>query len=103
MKNGSRSATTLPENAALPFVIPTEAYPDFLLRVASDVHVCGSPQREPHAVPRSPGLDRKSGGAEWRDLRFSSPFLKMFFDRAYPDFLFVGAKAHPKTAVAEAL
>jgi hypothetical protein len=46
MKNGSRSATTLPENAALPFVIPTEAY---------------------------------------------------------PDFLFVGAKAHPKTAVAEAL
>jgi hypothetical protein len=53
--------------------------------------------------PEATGLDRKSGGAEWRDLRFSSPFLKMFFDRAYPDFLFVGAKAHPKTAVAEAL
>jgi hypothetical protein len=30
-------------------VIPTGAYPDFLLRAASDEHVCGSPQREPHA------------------------------------------------------
>jgi hypothetical protein len=27
----------------LPFVISTGAYPDFLLRVASDVHLCGSP------------------------------------------------------------
>jgi hypothetical protein len=27
-------------------------------------------------------LDRKSGGAQWRDLRFSGPFLGMFFDRA---------------------
>jgi hypothetical protein len=26
-------------------------------------------------------LDRKSGGAQWRDLRFSGPFLGMFFDR----------------------
>jgi hypothetical protein len=25
------------------------------------------------------GLDRKSGGAQWRDLRFSGPFLEMFF------------------------
>ena len=25
-------------------------------------------------------LDRKSGGAQWRDLRFSGPFLEMFFD-----------------------
>ncbi len=32
-------------------------------------------------------LDRKSGGAQWRDLRFSGPFLEMFFDRADPDFL----------------
>jgi hypothetical protein len=24
-------------------------------------------------------LDRKSGGAQWRDLRFNGPFLEMFF------------------------
>jgi len=28
---------------SLPLVIPTEAYPDFLLRAASNDHVCGSP------------------------------------------------------------
>jgi HlyD family secretion protein len=28
------------------------------------------------------GLDRKFGGAQWRDLRFSGPFVEMFFDRA---------------------
>jgi hypothetical protein len=27
-------------------------------------------------------LDRKSGVTQWRDLRFSGPFLGMFFDRA---------------------
>ena len=26
-----------------PFVIPTEAYPDFLLRSTKQVHVCGFP------------------------------------------------------------
>ncbi len=30
-------------------------------------------------------LDRSA--AQWRDLRFSCPFLEMFFDRADPDFL----------------
>jgi hypothetical protein len=30
---------------------------------------------------------RKSGGAKPRDLRFHGPFVEMFFDRAYPDFL----------------
>jgi hypothetical protein len=43
MKNSSRSATTLPGSTALPLVIPTGAYPDFLLRAASNVYVCGSP------------------------------------------------------------
>jgi hypothetical protein len=28
------------------------------------------------------GLDRKSGGAQWRDLRFGGSPLEMFFDRA---------------------
>jgi hypothetical protein len=39
-----------PGSTALPLVIPpapacrgTGAYPDFLLRAASDVHLCGSP------------------------------------------------------------
>ena len=43
MKNGCYSATTLPGRTAHPFVISTEAYPDFLLLAASDDHVCGSP------------------------------------------------------------
>jgi hypothetical protein len=25
-------------------------------------------------------VDRKSGGAQWRDLQFSGPFSEMFFD-----------------------
>jgi hypothetical protein len=43
MKSGSCSATTVPRRTALPFVISTEAYPDFLLRAAGKDHVCGSP------------------------------------------------------------
>jgi hypothetical protein len=43
MKNGPGSATTPPGSTALPFVISTEAYPDFLFRAVRDVHVCGSP------------------------------------------------------------
>jgi hypothetical protein len=39
----------LPRSSRFPLVIPTGAYPDFLLRAVSDVHVCGSSQREPHA------------------------------------------------------
>jgi hypothetical protein len=34
-------ATTPYETVALPFVIPTEANPDFLLRCARQSHVCG--------------------------------------------------------------
>jgi hypothetical protein len=26
------------------------------------------------------GLDRKSGAAQWRDLRFGGSYLEMFFD-----------------------
>jgi hypothetical protein len=43
MKNGSCSATTVDGDTALPFVISTEAYPDFLLRAAGNDHVCGFP------------------------------------------------------------
>jgi hypothetical protein len=43
MKNGFCSATSLSGSAALPFVISTEANPDFLLRAAGNDHVCGFP------------------------------------------------------------
>ena len=63
-ESGSCSATTVAGSTALPFVISTgaqrsgeicgvsgpslgsvfdRAYPDFLLRAAREVHVCGSP------------------------------------------------------------
>ena len=32
-------------------------------------------------IIKATGLDRKSGGAQWRDLRFGGSFLEMFFDR----------------------
>jgi len=32
-------------------------------------------------IIKATGLDRKSGGAQWRDLRFGGPFLEMFFDK----------------------
>ena len=51
MKNGPSSATTVAGSAALPFVISTEAQ--------RSGEICG----------------------------VSGPFLEMFFDRAYPDFL----------------
>jgi hypothetical protein len=73
----SRKATTLP------FVISTEACQDFLLRAASDGHVCGSPQKEPHADHQShesPQEIRTS--AVERSLCGCSP-VEMFFRRAY--------------------
>jgi hypothetical protein len=33
-------------------------------------------------IIKATALHRKSGGAQWRDLRFSGPFVGMFFDRA---------------------
>jgi hypothetical protein len=46
-----------------PLVIPTEAYPDFLLRDASNGHVCGSPQREPHGVHQRHGSRQEIRGS----------------------------------------
>jgi hypothetical protein len=43
MKNGSCSATTVDGGTALPFVISTEAYPDFLLRTVGSDHGCDFP------------------------------------------------------------
>jgi hypothetical protein len=52
-----------PWNHRPPLVIPTGAYPDFLLRAASDVYVCGSPQREPYADPQRHGSPQEIRGS----------------------------------------
>jgi hypothetical protein len=63
-------------SAALPFVISTEAYPDFLLRAADNDGVYGFLFSSRSLWKRRPTLchlDRSA--AQWRDLRFqrSSP------------------------------
>jgi hypothetical protein len=45
-------ATVLSHSTALSF-LSSRAYPDFLLHSSHRCHLCGSPQREPHAVVRS--------------------------------------------------
>jgi hypothetical protein len=43
---------------------------------------CAALRRESRMqIPNTTGLNRKSGGAQWRDLRFGGSFLGMFFDR----------------------
>ena len=42
-ENGFCSATALHGSVALPFVIPTGAYPDFLLRGTTNGRGCGFP------------------------------------------------------------
>jgi hypothetical protein len=59
------------------------AYPDFLLRVASDVHVCASPEREPHADHQRHGSPQEiRGSVVERSAVSAVPSLGMFFDRA---------------------
>ena len=82
MKNGSCSATTLPGSTALPFVVSTGAYPDFLLHDAATTTYAVFLKKTAYVLINATNLDRKSGGAEWRDLRFSGHFLEVFFDRA---------------------
>jgi hypothetical protein len=56
--------TSAPAVATLPFVIPTEAYPDFLLRAAGDDDVCGFPKENRMMLINARDLDRKSGGTQ---------------------------------------
>jgi hypothetical protein len=46
-------------------------------------------------------FNRKSGGAQPRDLQFSGPFLEMFFDRAdWRDLRFLSSpRAKPPTSI----
>ena len=38
-------------------------------------------------ITKATALHRKSGGAQWRDLRFGGSFLEMFVDRAKAEVL----------------
>ena len=58
-------------------VIPTGAYPDFLLRAASDVHLCGSPYREPHADPQRHGSPQEIRGSAVEGPAVSFPGTHM--------------------------
>jgi hypothetical protein len=51
-------------------VIPTGAYPDFLLHDAGNDHGCDFLQENRMMLINATNPDRKSGGAQWRDLRF---------------------------------
>jgi hypothetical protein len=51
-------------------VIPTGADPDFLHRDASNDTYAVSRKGSRMKMINATGLDRKSGGAQWRDLRF---------------------------------
>jgi hypothetical protein len=71
-ENGFRSATALHGSVALPFVIPTGANPDFLLRFV-DRAACAAFREESRMKLAEPTIpNRKSGVAQWRDLRFQS-------------------------------
>jgi hypothetical protein len=67
--------------SSLPLVIPTEAYSDFLLRTASNATGAALRRESRMQLPNATGLDRKSGGAQWRDLRFSGPLVEMFLSK----------------------
>ena len=84
MKNSSRSATTLPGSAISPPCHPVErtriSYFAALATTTDAVSRKGNRMK----MIKATALDRKSGGAQWRDLRFSGSFVEMFFDRGSP-------------------
>ena len=57
---------------ALSFVIPER--PGFLLHSSQKRHLCGSPEREPHAAGGAATPDRNPGKP--RDLQFRGPLLE---------------------------
>src|ERR1700721_4688381 len=86
-----RSGVERPAVSAVPSLemFFDRAYPDFLLRVASDVHVCGSPQREPHADHQRHGSPQeiRGSGVEKSALQRSLPgnvFRQTIFTRSAP-------------------
>jgi hypothetical protein len=63
MKTAFCPATALHGSFALPFVIPTEANPDFLLRCAGQGHVCGFIKESRRKLISATNLHRKFGVA----------------------------------------
>jgi hypothetical protein len=64
-----------------PPVIPTGAYRISYFALLATT-TCAALRKESRMQTlKATGLDRKSGGAQWRDLRFGSSHLEMFFDR----------------------
>jgi hypothetical protein len=62
-ENGFCSATALHGSVTLPFVIPTGAYPDFLLPGTDNGRVCGFFKESRMKFANATKLDRKSGVA----------------------------------------
>jgi hypothetical protein len=64
------SKNTFLEAPSLPLVIPTGAYPNFLLRRIARTTGAALRKESRMQIIKATGLDRKFGGAQWRDLRF---------------------------------
>jgi hypothetical protein len=75
MKNGSRSATTLPRGTALSFVISTGEVMGLRPTQGDKERVLFGNHTQWKRRPPLCHLDRSE--AQWRDLRFSGPFLEM--------------------------
>jgi hypothetical protein len=59
------------EYLSLNFVIPTAAYPDFLLRATTMASGAAFRKESRMKFANATKHDRKSGVAKWRDLQFS--------------------------------
>jgi small subunit ribosomal protein S16 len=81
---GACSATAVQEGVAFPFVIPTR----ISCQAALDGATC-APFREERRMKciNAMNLNRKSGGAQPRDLQFSGRFLGMLFDSPQGDLM----------------
>jgi hypothetical protein len=101
-ENGFCPATALYGSAALPFVIPSGAKRSGGICSSADLYwkcfstewswACGPPKEMknafyPATVLYGSAAPPLSSRAQPRDLQFRGPFLEMFFDGAYPDFL----------------
>jgi hypothetical protein len=73
MKNDCCSATTLPGSAALSFSSRPKRTRISCFAVPATTTCAVSPKGNRMKLINATNLDRKSGGAQWRDLRFTHP------------------------------
>jgi hypothetical protein len=83
MKNGSWKRNPSPLSSRLPrrAVGPERTRISYFAALATTTDAVSRKGNRMRMI-KATALDRKSGGAQWRDLRFGGPFLEMFFDRA---------------------